>query len=149
MRTSLLIALASAISSGCHSPASRPRVGEPSERVAQIAAAHANRFHEAVDRADYGMVCNAADAAAFGSVTGLSCTEFLTYMRTKLGRFQGILRAQLPTVEDNPAGRAVRVGLQYTTQYEHGAASERFTWRIEGDRATLAIYSISADALSR
>ena len=39
--------------------------------------------------------------------------------------------------------------LEYATQYEHGAATARPTWRIEGGRAKLAAYSISADGLSR
>jgi hypothetical protein len=103
-------------------------------------------LHELQER--YQDICQAAESGAFLSDTSLSCPEFLGYVHKKLGGPLSAKRTQLPSIGDHRQDGTVRVALDYETAYEHGAARERFEWRIKGEAVILTSYYVEADALS-
>ena len=123
-------------------------VGEPDSPAARIADSAVVTFHDQFNQQRYESICQAADRNAFRSITALSCAEFLADVRERLGSVQESKRSQLPVMEDVPADRPVRMGLEYATRFERDSATEQFNWRVDAGKATLTSYSVSADALS-
>jgi hypothetical protein len=124
------------------------RVGEPNEPVVVQAVDAVDRFHSEVKQERYQDICQAADSGAFLGDTSLPCQEFLVYIHKKLGDPLSARRVQLPSIGDHRQDGAVRVALDYETDYEHGAAREHFEWRIKGKAVILTSYDVVGGALS-
>ena len=125
----------------------RPVFADPSARPVRIAASAVDAFHEGLNHRHYAAVCKMAAAAAFRGVTDLNCTDFLAYVRGRLGDALDDRRSQLPLVEDVPAGQPLRVALEYETRFARATATEHFEWRIADGNATLISYRVSAARL--
>lgn len=142
-----LIVLSSVLIAGC-GPGNAVRVGEPNEPVVVQAVGAVDRFHRGVQQRRYQDVCQAAASSAFSGATDLPCPAYLAYFHQKLGDPVSARRTQLPSIGDRRPDGAVRVALDYETDYQHGTAHEHFEWRIMGNTAILTSYRVEADALS-
>lgn len=127
----------------------RPGTTEPNAPAVQIAEAALANFHDGLGAGRYQSTCEIADSQAFSGITGLTCAEFLDFVRGRLGAFRHSTQLQSPVTQNAPAGSAIRVALQHTTTFERDTASEHSEWRIDAGKATLTSYSISASVLER
>lgn len=134
MRKSAFL-LAALVVAGCARDVDR----RPAERaVAQ--------FHGRLDAAQYETIYDSA-AASFRN--GVRRDTFLAL----LASVHGTLGAVKTTSESHWTKKkrgddGVDVTLDYTTSFASGDATERFTWRLEGDRVELTSYDVSSKALA-
>ncbi len=115
---------------------------DPRDGAAQTALEGAGHFHDAVSSGNAKDVCKSTDPAAFQSITGFPCAQFIVYLHGKLGKTSGPKSASPPLVQ------TTRVILDMVTQYERGEAQEHFEYTLNGSQATLTNYRIQADALN-
>jgi hypothetical protein len=101
-------------------------------------------FHQALDAGQFQQVWaqSAPDMKAATAQDRL--TALLDAVHRKLGRFRS---GSQTGFNDNVSGAGHMLTVAYQAQYEKGAASEQFVFRIDGGRALLAGYHINSDAL--
>ena len=99
-------------------------VVSPDQPAARSATDAVNRFHADLSRRQFADLCKVSESNAFSGSSSLPCPLFLAYVHDHLGDVLEAKRTQLPITEDRPAGEPVRVGLDYATRYQLGAARE-------------------------
>jgi len=69
-------------------------------------------------------------------------TGLLEAVNTNLGKFES---APAPAWKEQEQGGKQFVSLEYDSKYERGTAKEKFVFRIDAGKATLAGYEVDAD----
>ena len=101
-------------------------------------------FHQALDAGQFQQVW-AQSAQDMKTATPQDrLTAMLDAVHRKLGRFKSGSQIGF---NDNVSNSGHMVTINYQAQYEKGAASEQFVFRIDGGKALLAGYNINSDAL--
>jgi hypothetical protein len=100
-------------------------------------------FHVMLDQRQYEAIYNAADDSLRTSMTKSDFVEYLQGVRDRLGT---VVKANSRGFQiTTAAGQGTRVALSFETEFERGTATERFTWRIDEDKALLVLYTATVE----
>jgi uncharacterized protein DUF4019 len=106
------------------------------------------RFHEQLDAEKYDEIWLDADEAFKKVTTQASFSALLAAMHRKLGRV--LSSKQTGFFSEERAGLDVSgsfIALTYETAFAEGSGTERFNWRVDGQRVRLVGYNINSSAL--
>lgn len=101
------------------------------------------RFHSQLDAEQYAQIYHATDSEFQRKVTESEFTRFLRDVHQKLGNTKQL--TQVSYSIDTQLGVGTFVVLPYETQFAYERVTEKFTWRIVGDKATLLRFDIESD----
>ncbi|HEV2177386.1 MAG TPA: hypothetical protein VGW33_09315 [Terriglobia bacterium] len=99
------------------------------------------RFHNELKAGDDDRVYDDADSAYRTSVSRQANHELLMRVRRKMGQFQ---RAEYQSFLMSAVTQGTFVALKYKAQFTNGDLEEQFTFRLEGEHATLVRYQASS-----
>jgi hypothetical protein len=103
-------------------------------------------FHEKFNAGQFGEIY---DASSDDLRATAARSEFMTTMaaiRKKLGAIRATERTGFDARVDS---QGTFVALEYETDFENGAGTEDFTWKIADGRAKLRGYNVTSNALLR
>ncbi len=101
-------------------------------------------FHRSLDAGQFEPIYDASTQEIKGTTSKSGFVELLAAIHRKLGPFKSGKRE---TWNDNVGTGGHVVSITYGATYERGAAKEEFVYRIKGDRALLAGYHVTSNAL--
>jgi hypothetical protein len=105
-------------------------------------------FHELLDAERYDEIWLEADEAFKKVTTRADFLAVLAAMHRKLGRV--VSSKQTGFFSEERAGTDVSgsfISLTYETTFAEGNGTEKFNWRVDGQRVRLAGYNINSSAL--
>jgi hypothetical protein len=102
------------------------------------------RFHEQLDKADFGAIYTEADQRLRDSSAKPDFLTFMNAVHTKLGKVTDATRQGF-FVNFTTSGTEVR--LTYATKFAAGDAPEEFVWIKSGNDFALLGYHINSTAL--
>lgn len=102
------------------------------------------RFHQQLDAGRLQDIVQASAPEMKASANAAMFGPILAAVHRKLGRVAATRRLGFND-QQNTAGHFVSV--TYHSTFEQGEGDESFTFKIDGDRATLAGYNVNAPAL--
>jgi hypothetical protein len=98
-------------------------------------------FHKQLDAADYAAIWNAADDAYHEATSRDKSDKLMEAVHRKLGR---VLKSSTVNWSVRNFNFKTSVVLAQNTQFEHGSATEVFTYLVSGDVVKLAGYNIQS-----
>lgn len=101
-------------------------------------------FHRDLDAGQFQKVWAESAPDMKGASRQERLTALLDAVHRKLGRFRNGNRIGF---NDNVSGAGHMLTINYQSNYEKGAATEQFVFRIDAGRALLGGYHINSDAL--
>ena len=101
-------------------------------------------FHQKLNAMDFAGIYAASSAEMKGAETPARMVAIFAVVHRKLGNFQS---GKDVGWNDNVNTSGHFLAVNYSAQYERGAATESFVYRIDGAQARLAGYHINSDAL--
>lgn len=106
------------------------------------------RFHDQLDAEKYDEIWDEADDA-FKKVTAKAdFSALLAAMHRKLGRV--VTARQTGFFTQDRAGTDIAgsfISFTYETEFAEGSGTEKFNWRVDGQRVRLVGYNINSNAL--
>ena len=115
--------------------------GPPEEQ--QAAERAVATFHDAARRESFKEIYAAADAEFRGAI---SEENFLRLMKNVAGKLGAHVRSELKAQRIDRLPAVALVHLGYQSEFQRGAAVERFVFKVAGGRATLGSYNIHSPA---
>ena len=109
-----------------------------------LAGGAIDAFHQALNNGDFHGIYAASSPEMRRAASESDLTKLLAAVHRKLGLFQS---GKMQGFQDSETTSGHFVIERYAAKYAQGDASETFTYRIDGARASLAGYNINSTAL--
>lgn len=113
---------------------------------ADIKAADAaiSAFHSDLNAGNFDKIYNAGSSDLKAAATKEKFIKILSAVHSKLGTYK---IGQSAGWNDNATTGGHFVTINYQADYEKGAATENFVYRVQGDQPLLVAYHVNSDAL--
>lgn len=108
-------------------------------RAGLVAQGAVRQFHARLDAQQYDLIYDEAGDSLKTSMTKSDFTAYLNDIHSRLGKVRKFTTGGFQI--NATAGQGTEVALAVETDFEQGAAEEKFLWRIQADRAVLMGYT--------
>jgi hypothetical protein len=106
------------------------------------------KFHEQLDAEKYDEIWMEADDAFKKVTSQADFSALLAAMHRKLGRVVSTTQTDFFSQElAGTANTGSFISFTYQTVFAEGSGTEKFNWRVDGQRVRLVGYNISSNAL--
>jgi hypothetical protein len=102
------------------------------------------KFHSQWNHSDWDAVVKECDPAMFENTPGPKLRKFFSAVHEKLGNN---VSAKERGWRTNATTDGTYYIVEYTTQFEKGPGTEKFTWKIDGSEAKLVAYNVNSNLL--
>ena len=121
-----------------------PLVASSCGRAREAAEAASQEFRTRITRGAYGEIMRSATPEFRNATTEGDFAKAMENVKGRLGVWQS---SEEPTWKVLAGTGGQTVTLAYTSQFERGAATEEFVWRVREGRPQLAGYHVKSYAL--
>ena len=103
-----------------------------------------DQFHRMLTAHEYTQIYEAADGVFKAATTESELTRILQDVSDKLGAVRSATETGVFSQEQVGTNAGTYLRLTYNTEFDHGHATETFTWRVASGQVRLAGYHIAS-----